>query len=52
MADVLGIIRRTDDLGRIVIPNEIRKKLNIKPGTKIEIVAYSNGTIKLNVLED
>ena len=32
-----GIVRRLDELGRIVIPKEIRKNLHIKEGTPIEI---------------
>ena len=32
-----GIIRRIDELGRIVIPKEIRKKLKIYEGENIEI---------------
>ena len=32
-----GIIRRIDDLGRVVIPKEIRNKLNIKEGDPLEI---------------
>lgn len=32
-----GIIRRTDDLGRVVIPKEIRKKMNIRDGEPLEI---------------
>ena len=32
-----GIIRKIDDLGRIVIPKEIRKTLSIKDGEDIEI---------------
>ena len=31
-----GIIRRIDDLGRIVIPKEIRRTLNIKEGDPLE----------------
>ena len=27
-----GIVRRIDDLGRVVIPREIRKSLNIREG--------------------
>ena len=27
-----GVVRRIDELGRIVIPNEIRKNLRIKNG--------------------
>ena len=32
-----GIIRRIDDLGRVVIPREIRKQLLIKEGDQLEI---------------
>ena len=32
-----GIIRRIDDLGRIVIPKEIRKSMGIKEGDTLEV---------------
>lgn len=32
-----GVIRRVDDLGRIVIPKEIRRRMNIHEGDPIEI---------------
>lgn len=32
-----GIVRRIDDLGRVVIPREIRKNLGIKEGDPFEI---------------
>ena len=32
-----GVIRRIDELGRIVIPKEIRKTLRIKEGENLEI---------------
>lgn len=42
-----GIIRRIDELGRIVIPKEIRKKLRIKNGDSLEIlVEDDNITLK------
>ena len=33
-----GIVRRIDELGRIVIPKEIRKSLRIKNGDSLEII--------------
>lgn len=39
-----GIIRRTDDLGRIVIPKEIRKIMNIYDGCPMEII-IDNGMV-------
>lgn len=33
-----GIIRKVDELGRIVIPKEIRKILDIKSGSSLEII--------------
>jgi len=32
-----GIVRRVDELGRIVLPREMRKSLNIREGTRLEI---------------
>ena len=32
-----GLIRHVDELGRIVVPKEMRKKLDIKEGSLIEI---------------
>ena len=32
-----GIIRRIDDLGRVIIPKEIRRTLNLKEGDPLEI---------------
>lgn len=32
-----GIVRRIDDLGRVVIPKEIRRMMNIKEGEALEI---------------
>lgn len=41
-----GVIRRIDDLGRIVIPKEIRKNLKIREGDSLEIyVDKSSGVI-------
>lgn len=32
-----GIVRRVDELGRIVVPKEIRKRLGISEGDPVEI---------------
>lgn len=37
-----GIMRRIDDLGRLVFPIEIRKILGIEPGDKVEIYTADN----------
>lgn len=42
-----GIIRRIDELGRVVIPKEIRKALRIKEGENLEIYVDSNENIIL-----
>ena len=34
---ITGVVRRIDELGRIVIPKEIRKNLRIKNGDSLEI---------------
>lgn len=40
-----GISRRIDELGRIVIPVEIRRALNIKEGENLEFNINSNGIL-------
>ena len=42
-----GVIRRIDELGRIVIPKEIRKTLRIKEGENLEIYIDENENIIL-----
>ena len=42
-----GIVRRIDDLGRIVIPKEIRKTLKVKEGMPLEIFTDQDGVIVL-----
>lgn len=32
-----GIVRRIDDLGRVVLPKELRRTMNIKEGDPLEI---------------
>ena len=40
-----GVVRRIDELGRIVIPKEIRKNLNIREGESLEIFIDNNTLI-------
>ena len=40
-----GIVRRIDDLGRIVIPKEIRHTLRIKKGDPLELFVDKDGNI-------
>lgn len=40
-----GIIRRVDDLGRVVIPKEIRRTLGVTEGTALEIFVESDGGV-------
>ena len=40
-----GIVRRIDDLGRIVIPRDIRKTLRIKEGDPLEIFTTREGEV-------
>lgn len=40
-----GIIRRVDDLGRIVIPKEIRHTLLIKDGDPMELFIEDDGVV-------
>ncbi|ULT55423.1 AbrB/MazE/SpoVT family DNA-binding domain-containing protein [Neobacillus drentensis] len=39
----LGIVRHIDDLGRVVIPAEVRKVNGWKAGTPVEMLATENG---------
>lgn len=40
-----GIVRRIDDLGRVVIPKEIRRTLRIREGDPLEIFTEKNGEV-------
>ncbi|MBR6689340.1 MAG: AbrB/MazE/SpoVT family DNA-binding domain-containing protein [Clostridia bacterium] len=42
-----GMIRKIDDLGRIVIPKEIRKTLKIREGDSLEIYTNAEGEVIL-----
>ncbi len=40
-----GIVRRIDDLGRVVIPKEIRRTMRIREGDPLEIYTDRNGEV-------
>lgn len=40
-----GIVRRIDDLGRVVIPKEIRRTMRIREGDPLEIFTDSEGGV-------
>lgn len=42
-----GIVRRIDDLGRVVIPKEIRRTLRIREGDPLEIYVDRDGEVIL-----
>ena len=42
-----GVVRRMDELGRVVIPKEVRRSFRIKEGTPLEVFTNRNGEIIL-----
>mgnify|MGYP000886117765 FL=1 len=40
-----GIVRRIDDLGRVVIPKEIRRTMRIREGAPLEIFTNKDGEV-------
>ena len=40
-----GIVRRIDDLGRVVIPKEIRRTMRIREGDPLEIYTSGDGGV-------
>ena len=42
-----GIVRRIDDLGRVVVPKEIRRTFRIREGDSLEIFTGQEGEIIL-----
>ena len=43
LGETIGIRRNIDDLGRVVIPKEIRRTLEINNNDTLEIFATQNG---------
>ena len=50
--NVVGIIRTMDDLGRIVIPKEIRRTIGVKEGDSFDILAMTDGSLLLRKVVD
>ena len=46
-----GIVRRIDDLGRVVIPKEIRRTLRLKEGTPLQTTMTVKEMFALSLLE-
>jgi AbrB family transcriptional regulator, transcriptional pleiotropic regulator of transition state genes len=51
MARRTGVARKVDQLGRVVLPAEVRRHLGIRPGDLIEI-AVDSDAILLSKVED
>ena len=47
-----GTMRKVDDLGRIVIPKDIRNKLNIPVGTRLEVYATDDGKVVMEKIDN
>ena len=43
--EATGIVRRIDDLGRVVIPRELRRTLKIREGDLLEIFTGRDGAV-------
>ena len=54
MTKCTGIVRRIDDLGRVVIPKEIRRTMKIREGDPLIISTTENGVLfeKYNINAD
>ena len=44
-----GIVRRIDDLGRVVIPKEIRRTMRIREGDPLEIFTAADGEVIFSI---
>lgn len=40
-----GIVRRVDDLGRVIIPKEIRRTMKIREGDPLELYTNTDGSV-------
>ena len=47
-----GFVNQVDDLGRVLLPKEIRRVLKIRTGDKVEISLNSENKIVINKYKD
>lgn len=47
-----GIVRRIDDLGRVVIPKEIRQQMRIEVGDPLEIFTTNDGAVCFKLYQE
>jgi len=45
----MGYIVTVDERGRVIIPKQIREKLNLKEGSKVEVYLEKDGKIVIKV---
>lgn len=43
VGETMGVKRKIDPLGRIVLPSEFRKELRVKEGDEVEMFLISDG---------
>ena len=43
VGETIGVKRKIDPLGRIVLPSEFRKELGVKEGEEVEMFLISDG---------
>lgn len=43
VGETMGVKRKIDPLGRIVLPSEFRKELGLKEGQEVEMFLLPNG---------
>lgn len=48
----MTVKRRLDEQGRVIIPNHIRKGLNLGPGSLVEITMAEDNTIQIRPAEE
>ena len=46
-----GVVRRIDDLGRIVLPKELRRTMRIKEGESLEIYTGETDRMRNHIKE-